>query len=668
LGRGGGHGGGGHDGDPTPPPFPGPVGGEGNGGSDTGDDEDHDGSSDDSDTNETPGPDGDTNEEPQPTGGDEDEDNPGDDNHDGDEPQPTGGENEENPDDDEAKKRMRRKGLLGFFGLKFGGHKRRKNEPNDDLNDGGQRSPEPEPEPEPEPDPSIDGIVDVINKDPEIEEEDKKELTVLLHTKIEELPPEEQSELRQKAEKSFKKLCGIGKMGLAALLAGLLLLNPFTRTTTEGAVAGKRVETRLEMTSPEHDVWHRTPGETTIETEEVTHEKFVPAIDLELGQIVSVAPGTELHFTSFKDSDEYGRVYVVKEGEKFIVNHVAVHQNGNFIGSRSIPDGYSGKIADLIADMGVEGDYDLFVHLAQPEGNGTDQNKDVGWTDIDTYETTVTETVEHEVKGNDTYTPEHIPATYKNETIISEFSGDIANSTANSIEVVNKDGSRANINIRNADGSLVEPGDIVLGDDGCTYRIESISEAENGLHIDAKRALHDLAVVGTGIAALFFLNRRRKKKEAAEASSDSEGTTTTAETGEFREIPVYINLTAEELQNAMKRFSELAADDADTIAQQFAEESGVTQERVAELTESPKDGSVYDGMTPSERTVACTLLSHLHEPSSIDRLSQMLGTDYQEFISSVGINESDIEEPIDDEPDDDTDDDPSDINPEKEAA
>ena len=562
-----------------------------------------------------------------------------DDDGDGDDSTPQGG------------KRKKRPG--GFWGWIFGG--RRKKKKGGEAQPAGSDEDDDPDHKEPKPKGSdVDEIIDEIDEitdNPEMDDEEIEKHKVLLVTKVEELPPAEREEVRKKAAEARKKLIQSAAKGLGALLALALLMNPIEDTHKPGEVTGTRQETQTVMVEPGRTIEHHEYGDPIEQTFETTSQETIPAEDVELGNIVELEPGTELHYTSDRNAPNFDRHYTVKDGDKLVVNRLAVYdKDGNLIGTRHMSNGDEGKISEMIQQMAPEGEYTIFLHYANPSGGGIDQHQDLGWSDAATVKVETTTTHTMVIPGEDNVTYENVPPVYETQTTETNFSGEVADNNAGSIEVTNEDGSKATINIRNADGSLVQPGDVVLGTDGCSYQIESVSDAESGTRINGLKLAHDIAVVGTGIAVFALLNRKKKGEggggdapTAQPAGGETAGTGT-ENAGEIVETRTIVNLTSEQLQAAMKQFTELAGDQADTIAQQFAEDGGLDEKTITELMGEQPEDSIYVRMTPAERIVAATLLHNLHEPSSVDKLTQALGTDYESFIESIGVDESAMEE------------------------
>ena len=569
---------------------------------------------------------------------------------------PTNGPGETDDDDGDTPqggKRKKRPG--GFWGWIFGGRRKKKkggegDDPTaqpaggDDGDDPDHKEPKPK-------DSDVDKIIDEITDNPEMDGEEAKKYKVLVVRRIEKLSPAEREEMRERAAEARKKLIQSAAKGLGALLALALLMNPIEDTHKPGEVTGTRQETQTVMVEPGRTIEHHEYGDPIEQTFETTSQETIPAEDVELGNIVELEPGTELHYTSDRNAPNFDRHYTVKDGDKLVVNRLAVYdKDGNLIGTRHMSNGDEGKISEMIQQMAPEGEYTIFLHYADPSGGGIDQHQDLGWSDAATVKIETTTTHTMVIPGEDNVTYENVPPVYETQTTETNFSGEVADNNAGSIEVTNEDGSKATINIRNADGSLVQPGDVVLGTDGCSYQIESVSDAESGTRINGLKLAHDIAVVGTGIAVFALLNRKKKGEggrgdapTAQPAGGETAGTGT-ENAGEIVETRTIVNLTSEQLQAAMKQFTELAGDQADTIAQQFAENGGLDEKTITELTGEQPEDSIYARMTPAERIVAATLLHNLHEPSSVDKLTQALGTDYESFIESIGVDESAMEE------------------------
>ena len=238
---------------------------------------------------------------------------------------------------------------------------------------------------------------------------------------------------------------------------------------------------------------------------------------------------------------------------------------------------------------------------------------------------------------------ENIPPVYGEETVETPFSGEITDASAGSVEITNEDGSKATISVRDINGDFLEPGTQVVGSDGHTYEIQSVSGATDTKTIDALRVAHNVATALTGITAAIFILSKKKKGagEGVEADGEVEQGT------ELQEIPVYIDLTTSELQGLTARFADIAGEESDAIANQFATDANMSLEEIAEQTGDPAEDSIFVNMTQPERTVAYTLLNNLHEPSSIHRLADMLGVNYRDFVESIGINIDEIVPPED---------------------
>lgn len=435
------------------------------------------------------------------------------------------------------------------------------------------------------------------------------------------------------------------------------------------------------------------PYRTTVEREV---EKVVPLLDLDLGDSVQLPAGTELHYTSDKFDKNYSIHTTTKEGESYTVNRLAIWSadGQQLIATYNLPAGDTGKISDLLEktrqEKGISEDtpLSLYYHYNQ---DGTE----LGWTDAGTatIKTIEEEEVELPTGGvsrpgsvsiefvpkppepknptlpqpDDSLPPTPMPAyidpitgqsidfsNIKSEPAMADLDGDgvketpyyaedyfrgtIDDKKADRAEIrVGNDETNTEIPIRDANGDYYKKGDFVMGADGRYYEIMELQAPESKVEFKPLVAAHDLAVVGTAVAAIYLLGRKKREGEEGAETAPVAGAEQSGETEERR---VVVNLSAEQLRSVIHEFSLAAGDRAGAIAEQFANESGIPAKTIAERTSNPAEGSIYANMSRTERSVACTLLSNINEPSSIDRLTQLLGVDYNEFIDRIGIDEA----------------------------
>lgn len=493
--------------------------------------------------------------------------------------------------------------------------------------------------------PAVD-IPDFVEQSMETEKDEDK-YKVLLVTEVTDVPPEEKERLEEEAGKARKKLLGLKRLAIGAAMA-LLMLNPFVGTKTENpeSVSGVRHDDVLETVTPGHMETIEVPGKTITRQEEVTTKEVVPVQNLELGATVELEPGTELHYTSDTRAKEYeghGK-YITKEDTKYTLSGVAVYDaDGRLLGNYHSINGAEGSVSDFMQKArdkhGLSADtpLKLFYHYAREDR----PDRPLGWTDAETAKVETTKMQDVTETGPATQKEVYVEPEYEARSVEIPFSGNVTEKGANTAEIVDENGNKTSIEIRSASGELLKPGSTVIGEDGFAYTINSIeTSTESGTRVDALRVAHDLAVVGTGILAMYLLGRKKKKEGEAEGEGGGE---VDAETNESEDEnidirPVYVDLTGAQLQNVVREFSALAGDQADALAAQFASATGEDPQKLAEATRDPAEGSLYASLTPAERIVARTLLTHLHEPSSIDRLTRMLGTNYNDFMDKIGID------------------------------
>ncbi len=348
-------------------------------------------------------------------------------------------------------------------------------------------------------------------------------------------------ETREKAKSLKERFKSVIKRILPlALLA--LLINPMTAKKNADRV---KVEAQTTSYSDEYVPPHTEviPSDGTITvTEELKpgdpgyHEEMMS--HLEIGDTISVPGGVQYYESSFGAAGHPGA-----EGERTgVTDKVEIRPAGQYTVDRAttwnadnINAGYANyadmygesagkKVADLGAEAGVENPESI-IHI---DGvNGSEVGGQTGWVSAgDLSEATII----GEDGQPETYTVEREVPAAPEVINVPGYVGRVENGTVEaageaSVEdgkmMVEVDGENVEISFRNEDGSIVKPGDTVVGSDGNSYQITNVVNVagETTPRLSILKLLHNAAVVGAAVGGTVLANRKREEGGAAETAT-----------------------------------------------------------------------------------------------------------------------------------------------------